>query len=188
MKVFVAGPRAVKNLNKSITDVLSRMIENKLTVLLGDAAGVDSLVQKHFANANYPNVSIYASNGKARNNVGGWPVHTVEVPANVKGFNFYAQKDIQMAQDADNGFMIWNGISKGTLNNIINLAAQNKKIMVYLIPAKRKFYISEPDDVGKLAQLMGPQTISLYNELCLKTAHFDTSSNYEQLSYYEMFK
>jgi len=44
MKVFIAGPRAVKTLNKDITDVLSRIIEKQLTVLLGDADGVDKLV------------------------------------------------------------------------------------------------------------------------------------------------
>jgi hypothetical protein len=127
MKVFIAGPRAVNTLNESITDVLSRMIEKQLTVLLGDAGGVDSLVQKYFADATYPNVHIYASNGKARNNIGSWSVQSVEVPTSVKGFDFYSQKDIHMAQDADSGFMVWNGQSKGTLNNIINLTSQNKK-------------------------------------------------------------
>lgn len=188
MKVFVAGPRAVSSLNKSITDVLSRIIEKQLIVLLGDAAGVDRLVQKYFAEVHYPNVFVYASDGKVRNNVGGWPVHKVEVPVNTKGFSFYAQKDIQMAKDADNGFMIWNGESKGTLNNIINLVAQNKKAMIYLIPSKKIIYVDKLDSVGKLAQIMGPETLSLYHELRPKDkATFTLEANYEQLTLSEIF-
>ena len=71
MKVFVAGPRAVVSLNNSITDVLSRMVESRLTILVGDAAGVDRLVQKYFDEVRYPDVHVYASNGKVRNNVAG---------------------------------------------------------------------------------------------------------------------
>ncbi|MDD2234620.1 MAG: hypothetical protein PHV03_06890 [Desulfitobacteriaceae bacterium] len=183
MKVFVAGPRAVRALNKNITNVLSNMIEKQLTILLGDATGVDRLVQKYFAAVKYPNVYIYASDGKARNNMGNWSVHKVEVPKNAKGFNYYVQKDIQMAQDADNGFMIWNGKSKGTLNNIMNLAAQNKKVMIYLIPAKKMIFVDTPDSVSKLAHLMGSETLSLYHELCSKnTLSINMEKNYRQLS------
>lgn len=34
-----------------------------------------------------------------------------------------------MAKAADYGFMIWNGKSKGTLNNIINLVQYNKNVL-----------------------------------------------------------
>lgn len=36
--------------------------------------------------------------------------------------------------------MIWNGESKGTFNNIINLLEQNKKVLLYLFN-KEKFYL-----------------------------------------------
>lgn len=189
MKVFVAGPRAVKVLNKNVTDVLSLIIEKQLTVLLGDADGVDRLVQKYFADVKYPNVRVYASNGKARNNLGEWPINKVEVPVNAKGFNFYAQKDIRMAQDADNGFMIWNGKSKGTLNNIINLANQNKKVMIYLIPLKKTYYINKLDSVKKLVQLSCPEALSLYDELYpTTTLPSNIVENFEQLSLSDLFK
>lgn len=182
MKVFIAGPRAVKALNKNVKDALSRMIEKQRTILLGDAAGVDRLVQEYFAEAKYPNVHVYASDGKARNNVGSWPVHKVEVPAKAKGFNFYVQKDILMAQDADNGFMVWNGKSKGTLNNIINLAAQNKKAIVYLTPAKKMFCIDNLDSIREMAWRLGPDIFSLYKELCPKVSTNNIEASCEQLS------
>jgi hypothetical protein len=38
-----------------------------------------------------------------------------------KDFAYYAAKDLAMAQDAKCGVMLWDGRSKGTLNNIQNL-------------------------------------------------------------------
>jgi hypothetical protein len=184
MKVFIAGPRAVKALSESVIEILSRIKENQLTVLVGDANGVDRLVQKYFADEQYPNVHVYASNGRARNNVGGWTVNNVKVLSNVKGFNFYAQKDIQMAQDADNGFMIWNGKSKGTLNNIINLTAQNKKIKIYFMPDKKTYCISNIEDVENLAKHMGADTLKLFYELSPNNS--DLIENHAQLSLFEI--
>lgn len=183
MKVFVAGPRAVSALNKNVTNILSRIIEKQLIVLLGDANGVDRLAQEYFAEAKYPNVYVYASNGKARNNIGEWSVHSVEVPVNIKGFDFYSQKDIKMAQDADNGFMVWNGKSKGTLNNIINLTAQNKKTMIYFIPNQKIYCIDKLDDIEKMAKFLGPETLNLFHKLSPKNAVLNESGSYEQLSF-----
>ena len=71
--------------------------------------GIDSSVQEYLSQRKYKNVKLYASNGIARNNYGNWRVENVEVDSNIKGFDFYAQKDLQMVKDADIGFMIWNG-------------------------------------------------------------------------------
>lgn len=65
MKVFVAGPRALKSLTKSVEERLSNIIENNITVLIGDANGVDKIAQQFFYTHNYSNVIVYASQGKA---------------------------------------------------------------------------------------------------------------------------
>ena len=44
-----------------------------------------------------------------------------------------------MAKKADIGFMIWNGKSKGTFNNIINLLTFGKEVILYFVP-NQKFY------------------------------------------------
>jgi hypothetical protein len=67
--------------------------------------------------------------------VGQWEVRNIPVKSNVTGFAFYAEKDKAMADNADYGFMIWNGKSKGTLNNIINLSRQLKVVLVYFTSA-----------------------------------------------------
>lgn len=41
-----------------------------------------------------------------------------------------------MAQDAKCGVMLWDGKSKGSLNNIQQLLSQGKKALVYLAPEK----------------------------------------------------
>ena len=131
MKVFIAGSRAESNLDIEVINRLQNIYSNNYTVFVGDADGVDSSVQKFFFDKNYKDVFIFASNGKARNNYGNWEIKNVQVPDDVKGFDFYVAKDEAMAQQTDYGFMIWDGESRGTFNNIINLINLNKTVLVY---------------------------------------------------------
>lgn len=67
-------------------------------------------------------------------------IQSINVPTNVCGFEFYRQKDIAMANDADCGFMIWDGKSRGTFSNIVSLAQMNKLTIVSL-PLENKMYV-----------------------------------------------
>lgn len=136
--VFIAGPRAIKKLDNKVILKLKSFEENNFLIYVGDANGVDKLIQTFYHNLNYDNVNIFASNGKARNNLGNWRINAVSVDKSIKGFEFYVQKDKAMAEKADFGFMIWNGKSKGTLNNIINLRNKNKYIILFLTTTDRK--------------------------------------------------
>ena len=174
MKVFVAGPRAISNLNGKVKERLTNIINNNFTNLVGDADGADKQIQKLCYSLNYKNVRVFASNGKVRNNIGQWEVEKVEVADNIRGFDFYAAKDLEMAKNADYGFMIWNGKSKGTLNNMGNLVKLHKKVLVYLTPDKQFYTICSSGDIKKL----------ISNEADTVTgAKFDnTFKNNEQLS------
>ena len=90
-------------------------MNQNFTVLVGDANGVDKQIQTYCYARNYKNVKVFNSNGKTRNNIGNWDVVNVKVSDNVKGFDFYAAKDLEMAKQADYGFMIWNGKVKERL-------------------------------------------------------------------------
>ena len=68
MKVFIAGPRAVTELDANVIKQLDQIYSNNYTVVVGDADGIDSSVQRYFYSKGYQNVSVFASNGKARNN------------------------------------------------------------------------------------------------------------------------
>ena len=154
MKVFIAGPRAIKTLNKSVKERLSNILENNFTIFVGDANGIDKQIQQFCFDKNYKSVKVFASNGKARNNIGNWEVENVTVPPKLKGFDFYAAKDLEMARVADYGFMIWNGKSKGTLNNIFNLVKFNKKSLVYLTTTKQFYVINNNDDIEDLKNII----------------------------------
>jgi len=162
MKIFIAGPRAITSLPQEAKARLHGIYEKGYTILVGDANGVDKAIQKYYATLGYDNVIVYASNGAARNNIGDWPVEAVEVAGNIKGFNFYAMKDKAMARDADYGFMLWNGESKGTLSNIINLLADGKKSLVYFRPDETFVTIDSHEALENLLISCPEETMKLY--------------------------
>ena len=178
MKVFIAGARAVSVLDGVVKERLNNIFIKNYTVVVGDASGVDCAVQRFFSNHRYRNVIIYASEGKARNNIGSWAVHSVDVPIRSRGFDYYAAKDIAMANDADYGFMIWNGESKGTLNNIVNLINLDKKSIVYLTTNKEFYNIDGIDDLQELVELCGQTAKNLFN----KIVEASVMSRFQQIS------
>ena len=148
MKIFIAGPRAIKKLDENICMKLESICDKGYSILVGDAEGIDSSIQKYLQQKLYKNVLVFASNGIARNNYGDWKIENVKVEKNVKGFNFYAKKDIEMAKRSDIGFMIWNGKSKGTFNNMINLLNLNKEVILYYLPNKKVYKFKELKDLN----------------------------------------
>jgi hypothetical protein len=55
-----------------------------------------------------------------------------------------------MAKDASYGFMLWDGKSRGTLENVRNLLAQNKPVAVFIGPLRRIVSLRSPADLVKL--------------------------------------
>ena len=139
MKIFIAGALPVQKL--------------------------DASVQRFYSNLGYCNVTVFASNGKARNNIGGWNIRNVAVPSYIHGFDFYKQKDIAMTNKADYGFMIWDGESRGTLNNTINLIMQHKSVLMYLTTIDRMVFIKTLDDLNKVIGACAPKTQVTYAKL-----------------------
>ncbi len=48
MKIFIAGPRAITSLDENVEAKLNSIIEKGFEVLVGDANGIDRLVQSFF--------------------------------------------------------------------------------------------------------------------------------------------
>lgn len=165
MKVFVGGPRAISSIDNNIVNRLKNIIKSNITILIGDANGIDKAIQQHLFEEKYTNVVIFASQGIARNNIGNWPIQYVSTAVKNKNFTYYAAKDIKMAEAADYGFMIWNGISKGTLNNILNLVKRRKKVLVYFTPDSKFYCLDEFDKVKRLSSLCSDDTVTLLRNL-----------------------
>ena len=126
-KVFIGGSRRLTRLNNDVIDHLDRIIESRLTVLIGDANGADKAVQSYLRQRNYPNVTVFHSGNKWRNNVGNWDTEQVEPPTKRRDYNFYAAKDKRMAEEANYGLSIWDGKSKGTLHQIQRFAKSRQE-------------------------------------------------------------
>ena len=150
MKIFIGGSRAVSRLNGEIRNRLDDFIRRGDSILLGDANGADRAVQQHFADRHYPNVEVFCMEGRPRNNVGAWPVRNVAAPNSRKDLSYYAAKDAVMAQEAGCGVMFWDGKSKGTLQNVLNLMAAGKKTLVYLAPAKEFHVLTNDQELQAL--------------------------------------
>lgn len=150
MKVFIGGSRKISRINQKIKTRIDNLINLNFTILLGDANGVDKSVQTYLFSKNYNNIFIFCVNNFCRNNIGGWEVKDIKYKSSIKDYKYYSSKDIEMAKEADYGFMIWDGESKGTLSNIVNLIKLSKKVLVYFSPLRRFYEIKNFDDLSAM--------------------------------------
>jgi hypothetical protein len=166
-KVFIGGSRRIGRLNSEIRQRLDNIIAQSFTVLVGDASGVDKAVQKHFADNHYGNVIVFCAGNSCRNNIGAWETKHINISRSTKDYRFYMAKDIEMAKEADYGFMIWDAESSGTLSNILELLEMGKKALVYMGPNK------------EFVKLQGVESLRGIIQACADDAvkNFDTKFN-----------
>jgi hypothetical protein len=136
-KVFIGGSRKISRLNEQLRARLDQIIQGQLQVLVGDANGADKAVQSYLAERDYHNVWIFCSAGDCRNNLGPWKVRSVRPPHGRRDFEFFTAKDAAMAQEADAGFMLWDGQSSGTVVNVARLIEAGKPVVIYIAPEKQ---------------------------------------------------
>lgn len=133
-KVFISGTSKIKNkdsgyyrssLPKEITNKVDSYIKNGNHILIGDAPGVDTEVQKYLAKKGYKNVTVYTIGKTPRTNAGsnlGWGVKDVKGTEQV-------DKDKAMSKDAHYGFaIILEEGSKATRNNIDRMKGDKKSV------------------------------------------------------------
>lgn len=147
--VFIGGSRAVSRLSPAVQARLEDLIQRGDTILIGDANGADKAVQQYLARRGYQNVVVFCME-TCRNNVGTWPLKTLEPSSGRRDFAYYATKDIAMAGEAKCGLMLWDGKSKGTLHNMLNLLQAGKRTLVYFGPTKDFHVLSSKEDLQRL--------------------------------------
>ncbi|RPI78090.1 MAG: hypothetical protein EHM45_06720 [Desulfobacteraceae bacterium] len=152
IKIFIGGSRNISKLNTDIKDRIDNIMQKEYTIFVGDADGVDKCVQEYLFENNYGNVRIFCMSNGCRNNIGHWEINQIHSngAGKKKDFHYFAIKDLEMAREADYGFMIWDGKSKGTLNNVLNLLNDNKKALVYFSSSKEFFNLASFGDCEKL--------------------------------------
>ena len=128
MKLFVSGSKSITVLSDEVYAILDKYIAMGTEFLVGDCYGVDAAVQMYLDSKGYSNVIVYCSGETPRNNfvTGAKVCSYAEAAKGLTGSAFHYVKDIQMAQDCDQAFMIWDGKSKGTAENIRRINELNK--------------------------------------------------------------
>ena len=106
---------------------------NQMKILVGDASGIDGLVQDYCFSLGYFNVTVYSISSQPRYKASDkFALKTVTVPTKIKGARERQQeKDKAMTKDSQYSFIIWDGKSKGSYANIIRAFEQDKKIKLY---------------------------------------------------------
>jgi len=160
--VFVAGSRALSRLNAQVKERLDNIVKQNFTVLVGDANGADKAVQRYLAERTYSHVVVYCMD-VCRNNIGNWPTHEEKMgPGLPRDRHYYGIKDLAMAKDASCGFMIWDGTSKGTLTNVLNLLKAEKKVLLYHSPKKHFFTVRTTGDLHKVLSTSGFKDVDAF--------------------------
>lgn len=148
--VFIAGSRKISSLPAEIETRLRSIIEKGFEVVIGDADGADAACQSYLADRGYAQVTVYCAGQKARNNAGKWPLRKVDAAPGARGFDFYAVKDRAMAKVATHGLMLWDGKSKGTLANIVNLTRDQKPVVVFISTSKAIHTLRNESELSEL--------------------------------------
>jgi len=157
--VFISGSRHISRINGMIRERIKNMIHQNFRIVVGDANGADKALQDFLANARYSNVVVFCSGEICRNNIGEWDDRHVFVDSKLRGRDFYTQKDKAMAAESDYGFVIWDGKSAGSINNVFELLKHEKQIVVYFAPEKQFFNIASFDDARALLNRCDAKTV-----------------------------
>ena len=128
--IFLGGSQTVNGLTVEVKNELVDFMNLGHKLVIGDCKGADLEMQKFLAENGYKNVVVYYSGDRARVNIGGWKEKKIGANKFDKGYELYKRKDEQMAIDADEGFMILKGVTRGTIANIERLIALKKECVV----------------------------------------------------------
>jgi len=159
-KVFIAGSRRLSRLNKDVRRRIDNIVDKGLTVIVGDANGVDKAVQRYLSSRHYDSVVVFCMEGGCRNNIGDWPTRTImAADPGRRDFAYYSTKDRAVVEEADYGLMLWDGRSRGTLTSIIPLVRQGKPVVVYIAPDKSFRTLRQSDHLAEMLGRFDPAAL-----------------------------
>ncbi|WP_354685387.1 hypothetical protein [Cupriavidus necator] len=154
-KIFVAGSLSIKQLDPKVRERIDNIVQGDHTVIVGDANGADSSVQSYLSGKGAAGAVVYCSGSKPRNNLGHWPVICVDAAHVAPGSRaFFTAKDVEMAQAADFGLMIWDARSTGTLSNVIELLRRKKTTVVFINKTRSFQTVRDVDQLELLLSVM----------------------------------
>ena len=132
-KVFISGSISLKALPNIVEKSLQTIQEKNIHVLVGDAKGIDSLIQEYFSKKSYFNLTIYSIYKIPRNSKNNnFKTILIDVDMDIKSERKKQEKkDEYMSLNSDYSFVVWDGKSKGSFNNIQRAIEHDKLLKVY---------------------------------------------------------
>jgi hypothetical protein len=152
--VFIAGSITIKHLDPKVQERIMNIVHQDFDVIVGDADGVDASIQQFLLGINYHRVTVFCTGDTPRNNIGNWAIHQVKTYHKPGSRAFFTAKDLAMAEAADNGLMIWDSKSTGTLSNVIELLTRKKTSWAFINNAKTFHAIKNVDGLEALLDFM----------------------------------
>ncbi|MDM5270782.1 hypothetical protein PGH07_01170 [Sulfurovum sp. zt1-1] len=131
--VFVSGSISIKKLPSQVQNSIQAMIDKRMTILVGDAPGIDTLVQDLCNTQKYLNVIVYTITSSPRYKANkDFQEKNIFVDQEIKKERErQTYKDKAMSEDSEFSLVVWDGSSKGSYANISRALESNKKVKVF---------------------------------------------------------
>jgi len=131
--VFISGSISIRSIPHSVQNSINMIISQGIHINVGDADGIDTMVQNYCKKQNYSNVTVYSIYSSPRYKVSGFKKKYIVVETDSKKERErQKEKDEAMTIDSDYSLVIWDGKSKGSYQNILRAINNEKKLKVYL--------------------------------------------------------
>ncbi|MBD3843290.1 MAG: hypothetical protein IE909_15700 [Campylobacterales bacterium] len=132
-RVFISGSISIKKLPVAVEASLDNIFKKGMEILVGDADGIDTMVQNYCKRANYRKVTVYSIYPTPRYMVNGFnKKYIIPKSDSKRERDLQKEKDEAMTLDSEYSFVIWDGKSKGSFSNVVRALENNKKIKLYL--------------------------------------------------------
>ncbi len=151
--LVLAGSIKVAFLPDDLVAEISFESANDVEFLIGDAPGADLSLQHLLKRLGCQRVSVFFTGERVRNNVNNWPTKKIETGLKSKSSAVHAFKDRAMTNLADRGLMLWDGVSAGTLANIIDLVKLGKACTLYLADTGERLELMSESDLESVAEM-----------------------------------
>ncbi len=162
--IFISGSMRIKNIHSLVIERIENIIKEQFTILVGDADGVDALIQKILADKSYENVKVFCTGNIPRNNIGRWELVTIETDHKPNTRMYFTAKDLEMAKRCDYVLMIWDSKSTGTLSNVYELLKAKKISIVFVNKLKKFVQVKEIQDFEYLVSIMSESALEKANK------------------------
>lgn len=150
--VMLGGSRHLTNLPQVVVDKLTDHMNSNVWFLVGDAVGADSLFQKFLLQQEYLRVVVFTSMDKPRNNFGNWKTKIIDSGLKSQSAAKHTVKDRKMVEIADEGLMIWDNESPGTLANAIDFVEIGRSCLFWTPKDDFLWNLDSPQNLKSLLE------------------------------------